>query len=132
MGKQLSSVLRLSLVLLAFICLALPLSAAEQSAKGLHRIDFRLEKASCATCIKKVRDALRVAPGVFACEIAFRKPYGAVVIFDPAKINFSKMQDLAKKADPKGKVELAEPLEEAASGVPTLLIPKYNNLKKSP
>ncbi len=107
-------------------------AGASLSAKGLHRVDFLLEKASCATCILKVRTAFRASIGVAASDIALRKPYGAVVIFDPSKINFEKLKEVARLADPNHRVELVDPVEKAVPGVPTLLYPLYSTLKKGP
>jgi hypothetical protein len=121
----------LCLILVAGLQSLLPARAAEVAAKGLHRVDFRLEKASCATCIRKVRTALRASIGVVACEIAFRKPYGAVVIFEPAKITVNKMKKVAMEADPNHHVELVDAVEKPINSVPTLLLPMYTTLKKS-
>jgi len=102
------------------------------STKGLHRLDFRLEKASCASCILKVRKALRAAPGILKCEIALRKPYGAVVIYEPNKIKADKMQNIAREADPNKRVEFAEQMDEPINAIPTLLLPKHTTLKPGP
>jgi hypothetical protein len=130
MRKQFSLVLSLNLILFAIISLCLPATAAESADKGLHRVDFRLEKASCATCILKVRKALRSSEGVVACEIAIKKPYGGVVFFNPTKINVDKMKDVARDADPHHAVLLAEPVEKAVPKLPTLIVPMYTNLKE--
>lgn len=48
----------------------------------VHRFDFRLEGVSCGRCIVNIRKALRLTKGVSRCELALRKPYGGVVIYD--------------------------------------------------
>jgi len=102
---------------------------ASVTPKGLHRLDFRLDKASCASCILKVRKALRAAPGILKCEIALRKPYGAVVIYEPNKIKADKMQIIAREADPNKRVELVDQMDEPIKAIPTLLLPKHTTLR---
>jgi copper chaperone CopZ len=130
MRKQLSLILSLNLILFATICLSPASRAVESADKGLHRLDFRLEKASCATCILKVRKALRESPGVVACEISIKKPYGGVLFFNPAKMNIDKVRTAAMAADPHHKVQVVEPLEKAVPRVPSLIVPLYTNLNK--
>jgi copper chaperone CopZ len=125
-----SLILVLILFVSSFSTLAAP--AAEIAAKGLHRLDFRLEKASCPTCIIKVRKALRATTGVVACETALRKPYGAVIIFQPDKVTVDKMKKVAQEADPNKRVEFADVLDKPINSVPALLLPIYNNLQKGP
>jgi len=98
----------------------------------MRRLDFRLEKASCASCILKVRKALRGAAGILKCEIALRKPYGAVVIYEPNKIKADKMQVIAREADPNKRVEFADLIDEPIKTIPTLLLPKHTTLRASP
>jgi len=98
----------------------------------MRRLDFRLEKASCASCILKVRKALRAAPGIVKCEIALRKPYGGVVIYEPSKIKADKMQAIAREADPNKRVEFADLIDEPLKAMPTYLLPKHTTLKASP
>jgi len=92
----------------------------------LKRLDFRLEKVSCARCILNVRQALRKADGVTKCEIALRKPYGAVVIFDPAKLNQAKIVKLVETADPGTHPQALDFIEENLSQMPPVLMPKHN------
>ncbi|MBS2005876.1 MAG: heavy-metal-associated domain-containing protein [Cyanobacteria bacterium SZAS TMP-1] len=111
---------------------AKPAAKPAAAVKGLHRLDFRLEHATCPSCILKVRKALRATPGIEKCEIALRKPYGGVVIFDPAKVNAEKMQVVAREADPNKRVELADLLDQPITTIPALLLPKYTTLKPGP
>lgn len=112
----------------ALDAMALPAATtgSATSQTKLKRLDFRLEKVSCARCILNVRQALRKADGVTKCEIALRKPYGAVVIFDPAKINQAKIVKVVETADPGTHPEALNFIEENVSQTPPVLMPKHN------
>jgi copper chaperone CopZ len=101
------------------------------AAKGLHRLDFQLTGVSCATCILKIRAALRATKGVNRVEIALRKPYGGVLLFEPAAVTPDKLVTVAEKADKNGQARVKDLVEEPISAVPAVLIPKYNALQKA-
>ncbi len=92
---------------------------------GMHQVDFILAHASCPSCILKVRAALRATPGVVKCEIALRKPYGGVFIYEPGKVNLSKLREVATQADPNHVVDMTEVKETSVTDVPKLLVPFY-------
>ncbi len=76
--------------------------------------------------------AVRATAGVLACEIALRKPYGGVIIYEPDKVTIEKLKYLALQADPNRRVQLVDPIDQAVDKVPHLLIPKYTTLKPGP
>lgn len=100
-------------------------------AKGLHRLDFHLQGVSCATCILAMRAALRATKGVNRAEIALRKPYGGVLIYDPGKTTIKELISVAEKADRNRKARVLDPVEEPVAAIPLVLVPKYNALQKS-
>lgn len=106
-------------------------SAAAADAQGLLRYDFRLEHISCARCILNVRQALRKTAGVQKCEIALRKPYGAVLIVDGAKVNEALIKKVVDSADPGTHPQAVDFLSEPVKTVPAVLLPKHNGLKKN-
>jgi hypothetical protein len=96
----------------------------------VHRFDFRLEGVSCARCIINIRKALRLTKGVSRCEVALRKPYGGVVIYDPTQTDVKKLTQITITADPKTTVTVKDPVDEPIQKVPVVLIPKYTSLQK--
>ncbi len=106
------------------------LAAAKEASKGvLTRYDFRLEQISCAKCLLNIRQALRKTDGVVKCEVALRKPYGAVIIAD-AKANEAKIKDVVASADPGTHPRAVDFIAEPVKEVPVVLLPKHNGLKK--
>jgi hypothetical protein len=99
---------------------------AEAKSKGaMHQVDFILAHASCPSCILKVRAALRATAGVVKCEIALRKPYGGVFIYEPGKVDLAKLKAVATQADPNHVVDMTEVKEKTVTEVPHLLVPYY-------
>jgi Heavy-metal-associated domain. len=97
---------------------------------SLTRIDFRLEKISCGRCIISVRDALRKTPGVAKCEIALRKPYGAVLIVSSPTVTEAKIKEIVDKAEPGTHPIVLDLVKEPVKTIPVVLMPKYNGLSK--
>ncbi|MBP9094220.1 heavy-metal-associated domain-containing protein [bacterium] len=103
-------------------------SAAKQ--QNLRRFDFRLEGVSCGRCIVNIRTALRQTKGVNRCEVALRKPFGGVVVYDSSLTNVEKLTKIIITADPKTAVIVQEPVDDTIEKVPVVLIPKYTSLRK--
>lgn len=120
---------KLLLALLTFFSLCFSCTAGN-TAPVLRRLDFRLEQISCARCILNIRQALRALPGVSKCAIALRKPYGAVVIYDPAKLDQARIIKCVETADPGTHPQARDLVEENLKEMPLVLMPKYNELKK--
>ena len=97
----------------------------------LHRFDFRLEGVSCGRCIVNIRTALRKTKGVNRCEVALRKPYGGVVVYDAGLTDVQKLTKITITADPKTAVIVKDPIDESIEKVPVGLIPKYTSLQKT-
>lgn len=116
------------MVALAGLFPLLPTPAGASPA--LTRIDFRLEKISCGRCIISVRDALRKTPGVAKCEIALRKPYGAVLIVNSPAITDAKIKEIVANAEPGTKPIVLDLVKEPVKTIPVVLMPKYNGLSK--
>lgn len=106
-------------------------SGAYAQAQELLRYDFRLDHISCARCILNVRQALRKTAGVQKCEIALRKPYGAVLIVDGSKVNEAVIKKVVDSADPGTHPQAVDFLREPVKTVPAVLLPKHNGLKKN-
>lgn len=104
-------------------------TSKEASKGGLTRYDFRLEQISCAKCLLNIRQALRKTDGVVKCEVALRKPYGAVIIAD-TKANEAKIKDVVASADPGTHPRAVDFIAEPVKEVPVVLLPKHNGLKK--
>jgi copper chaperone CopZ len=99
--------------------------------QNLRRFDFRLEGVSCGRCIVNIRTALRQTKGVTRCEVALRKPFGGVVVYDSGLTNVEKLTKITITADPKTAVVVKDPVDETIEKVPVVLIPKYTSLQKS-
>lgn len=99
--------------------------------QNLRRFDFRLEGVSCGRCIVNIRTALRQTKGVARCEVALRKPFGGVVVYDSGLTNVEKLTKITITADPKTAVVVKDPVDETIEKVPVVLIPKYTSLQKS-
>ncbi len=117
------------------VCAAKPVSTTTNTTstpaafgQKMRRLDFRLEGASCATCLLKIRSVLRATKGVSRCELALRKPYGGVVIYNAGQIDIKKITELAIKADPRSTVSVKDVLDEPIAKEPLMLIPKHNSL----
>ncbi|MFA6212903.1 MAG: heavy metal-associated domain-containing protein [Candidatus Obscuribacterales bacterium] len=106
-------------------------SSAASKQQKLHRFDFRLEGVSCGRCIVNIRAALRQTKGVKRCEVALRKPYGGVVVYDPALIDVQKLTKITMTADPKTTVAVKDSVDETIPNLPGVLIPKYTSLQKT-
>ncbi|CAN5414429.1 hypothetical protein BH11CYA1_BH11CYA1_44370 [soil metagenome] len=107
-------------------------SSSKSPQQKFHRFDFRLEGVSCARCILNIRTALRNTKGVSRCEVALRKPYGGVVIYNPAVTDVPKLTKITITADPKTTVTVKDAIDEVIQNAPVVLIPKYTSLQKLP
>ena len=108
-----------------------PIEVSKSAVKTpLHRFDFRLEGVSCGRCIVNIRKALRLSKGVSRCEVALRKPYGGVVIYDPTQTDVKKLTQITITADAKTTVTVKDPVDQSIQNVPVVLIPKYTSLQK--
>lgn len=125
--------MRISIVLAA---LAVSLSAslassptalsadAPTSGQSLHRVDFRIEGASCVTCLRRIAKSMRESKGVLKADASIYRPYWAIAIYDAKKTTFDKFSAPIAKAE---QVRFAEVEDKAISSMPLVVIPKVSS-----
>lgn len=90
---------------------------------ALHRADFRVEGASCVSCLRRVAKAMRESKGVLKADISIYRPYWAIVIYDANTTKFDKLTAPIAKVE---KVKFAEVDDKEISEMPLIVIPKMN------
>jgi len=108
---------------MAFLWAPAALQAKETAAKpafSLHRMDFRVEGASCVACLMRTGNELRGAKGVIKADVSIYRPYWAIVIYDASQTNLEKM----KKAITNEHVKLTDIEDKPIAEVPLIVIPK--------
>lgn len=107
-----------------------PEALAKLNMNALKRLDFRVEGASCAICLGRIRKRLESTKGIAKVAVAIQKPYGVAVIFDSTKTEKDKIFQAGLKGE-KEKVLFLDDQEEKLDKMPFILIPKFNSLVKS-
>lgn len=107
-----------------------PEALAKLNLSALKRLDFRVEGASCAICLGRIRKRLETSKGIAKVAVAIQKPYGVAVIFDSTKTEKEKIFQAGLKGE-KEKVLFLDEQEEKLDKMPFILIPKFNSLVKS-
>jgi copper chaperone CopZ len=92
--------------------------------KSLHRVDFRVEGATCVVCIRRVAKALQDQKGVLKADVSIYKPHWALVIYNSKETNFDKLADLVKV---KENVRIVDIEDKAISSMPVLILPRTVN-----
>jgi hypothetical protein len=118
----------ISTVAILLACLGPYLTAPEASAKeetetpkpSVHRLDFRVEGASCVTCLRRISQTFRSCPGVFKADVSIYRPFWAIVIYDYKRTSLSKLTEAVKSEH----VKLVDVEDKSISGVPAMLVPK--------
>jgi hypothetical protein len=87
---------------------------------SLHRMDFRVEGASCVACLRKTGQELRESKGVLKADVSIYKPYWAIVIYDAKQTNLETMKTAIKNQH----VRLVDIDDKAISAVPAIIIPR--------
>lgn len=104
--------------------------ASKLNMNALTRLDFRVEGASCAICLGRIRKRIEKAKGIAKVAVAIQKPYGVAVIFDNSKTKKEKIFEAGLKGETE-KVRFLDDQEEKLEKMPFILIPKFNSLMKS-
>lgn len=107
-----------------------PDALAKLNMSALKRLDFRVEGASCAICLGRIRKRIEASKGIAKVAVAIQKPYGVAVIYDSTKTEKQKIFQAGLKGE-KEKVQFLEDQEEKVDKMPFILIPKFNSLVKS-
>ncbi len=107
-----------------------PDALAKLNMSALKRLDFRVEGASCAICLGRIRKRIEASKGIAKVAVAIQKPYGVAVIYDSSKTEKEKIFQAGLKGE-KEKVQFLEDQEEKVDKMPFILIPKFNSLVKS-
>ena len=123
----------LALLLLTVSLLSPAISLAEHSKRSagqdLHRADFRVEGASCVTCLRRIASTLRATRGVIKADISIYRPYWAIVIYDKKQTSIEKMNEAVKSEH----IKMAELEDKSIPQVPAVIIPKgLTDLNKTP
>jgi copper chaperone CopZ len=116
------------LAVLLVLCLSLMLHAAGNAdppvaKEAIHRLDFRVEGASCVGCVRRIGATLRSTKGVYKADVSIYRPYWAVVIYDANQTNFEKLAEAIKSEH----VKLVDVEDKPISQVPTIVLPKTIN-----
>ncbi len=90
------------------------------------RMDFRIDGASCVTCIRRVAQRIKKGKGVLQADISIYRPHWAVVIFETDKTDSSKVVELIKKEK---KVEVVGLETQYLSSIPPIVIPRVKDLE---
>ncbi len=115
---------------LVFTCEGKPDALAKLNMSALKRLDFRVEGASCAICLGRIRKRIEASKGIAKVAVAIQKPYGVAVIYDSTKTEKQKIFQAGLKGE-KEKVLFLDEQEEKLDKMPFILIPKFNSLVKS-
>ncbi len=94
----------------------------KQEKSSLHRADFRVEGASCVTCLRRVAKALRETKGVLKADVSIYKPHWSIVIYDSKATNFDKISAVTKTE----KVKFAGLEDKPLAEMPLIVIPKVS------
>lgn len=97
-------------------------AAGAQQKQSLHRVDFRVEGASCVACLRRVAKGMRETKGVLKADVSIYKPYWAIAIYDAKETNFEKISAIAKAE----KVRFAAVEDKAIAEMPIIVIPKVS------
>ncbi len=95
----------------------------KQEQASLHRADFRVEGASCVTCLRRVAKAMRETKGVLKADVSIYKPYWAIVIYDSKTTTFDKISAVTKTE----KVKFTGLEDKALAEMPLIVIPKISS-----
>ena len=124
MGRSTINAALIAAIVTAFLSWAVPglqaNAAPTKPAGSLHRMDFRVEGASCVACLMRTGGELRGAKGVIKADISIYRPYWAIVIYDANQTNLEKM----KKAISNEHVKLADIQDKPIAEVPLIVVPK--------
>lgn len=115
---------------LTIVCLSMVSSLAPQASCAtpdkstanaeLHRLDFRVEGASCVVCLRRIGQELRDTKGVFKADVSIYKPNWAIVIYDAKKTNLEHFKSAVKAEN----VKFVDLEDKRISEMPFLVIPK--------
>lgn len=103
---------------------------AKLNMSALKRLDFRVEGASCAICLGRIRKRLEATKGIAKVAVSIQKPYGVAVIYDSTRTEKDKIFQAGLKGE-KEKVVFLDDQEEKLDKMPFILIPKFNSLVKN-
>lgn len=114
---------QLSLIALAafYIGAGMPAIGAEASQKqALHRVDFKVEGASCVMCLRRIAQTFRKDKGVLKADVSVFRPYWSIVIYDANQTNMQKLTDSIKQEH----VRLTALEDKSIAKMPEIIIPK--------
>jgi hypothetical protein len=105
-------------------------AAASTAGQALHRVDFRIEGASCVACLRRIAKAMRETKGILKADVSIFRPYWAIAIYDAKQADFPKLQrDISAKEN----VRFMEIEDKGISEMPLIVIPKVSSAQsKSP
>ncbi len=99
---------------------ALSANTATPQKQTLHRADFRIEGASCVTCLRRIAKTFRDSKGVIKADVSVFRPYWSIVIYDSNQTSMPKLSDSIKKEN----VKFQELEDKPIQSVPLIIIPK--------
>jgi hypothetical protein len=85
-----------------------------------HRLDFRVEGASCVTCLRRIGQTFRDTRGVIKADVSIYRPYWAIIIYDAKQTNLNRLNEAIKTEH----VKLVEVQDKAVPQVPAVIVPK--------
>lgn len=121
---RISIVLTALAVSLSASLASVPAARSADSGQSLHRVDFRIEGASCVTCLRRIAKSMRESKGVLKADASIYRPYWAIAIYDAKKTTFDKFSAPIAKSE---QVRFAEVEDKPISSMPLVVIPKVSS-----
>lgn len=122
MDTRLSKKIQTALLMGGLICQII--STASAAAKGnksqFHRLDFKIEGASCAACLIRLEKKFKSIEGMQKVMVSIHKPYQAVLISEAGKFKMSAVDKAIKSEN----ARMAGLAESDLDELPIIIAPK--------
>lgn len=122
MDTRLSKKIQIALLLGGLLCqLTMPGSASAKGSKSqFHRLDFKIEGASCAACLIRLEKKFKGIDGMQKVMVSIHKPYQAVLISEGSKFKMSAVEKAIKSEN----ARMAGLAESDLDELPIIIAPK--------
>ncbi len=95
-------------------------SEGKESRSQFHRLDFKIEGASCAACLIRLEKKFKSIAGMQKVMVSIHKPYDAVLISDSSKFKMGMVEKALKSEN----ARLANLKESDLNELPIIIAPK--------
>jgi copper chaperone CopZ len=96
----------------------------QHSQPSLHRVDFRIEGASCVACLRRIAKTMKETKGVLKADVSIYRPYWAIAIYDAKTAKWDKIQADISKSE---KVRFMELEDKPIAEMPLVVIPRVGS-----